>query len=123
VITITSTIISDKNPIPTNEPGSPTVSYDISFQVLNGCGKSGLALAVRSELVNMGFDVLSIDNAKKFIYQRTILLIRKMDPEKLEIVKKQLNISNIYMQLKEDSLYDFVLILGADYGRYFKDID
>lgn len=123
MIYLAFTIISDNRTIPENDLERPEVSYDISFQVLNGYGKSGLAMAVRNELINMGFDVLAIDNAKKFIYQRTVLLIRKMDVEKLEIVKKKLNISNIYLQIKEDSLYDFILILGADYKKYFKNIE
>lgn len=123
MIYIAFTIVSDNKTIPENGPERQVASYDISFQVLNGYGKSGLAMAVRNELINMGFDVLSIDNTKKFIYQRTVLIIRKMDVEKLEIVKKELNISNIYLQLKEDSLYDFILILGADYGKYFKNLE
>lgn len=123
MIYLAFTIISDNRTIPENDLERPVVSYDISFQVVNGYGKSGLAMAVRNELINMGFDVLAIDNAKKFIYQRTVLLIRKMDVEKLEIVKKKLNISNIYLQIKEDSLYDFILILGADYKKYFKNIE
>lgn len=123
MIYLAFTIISDNKTIPENDLERPVVSYDISFQVVNGYGKSGLAMAVRNELINMGFDVLAIDNAKKFIYQRTVLLIRKMDVEKLEIVKKKLNISNIYLQIKEDSLYDFILILGADYKKYFKNIE
>lgn len=122
VIYLTLTIISDKKSITEHEPVALIPSYDISFQVLNGCGKPGLALSVRNELVDMGFDVISIDNAEKFIYRRTVLIIRKMNMEKLEAVKKQLNISNIYMQIKEDSLYDFILILGSDYKEYFKDV-
>lgn len=54
---------------------------------------------------------------------KTVLIIRNMNPEKLETIKKFLLIPYIYRQIKVDSLYDFVIIVGKDYKKYFSGIE
>ncbi len=66
--------------------------------------------------------MLSFGNADKFAYMKTVLIIRKMNPEKLETIKKFLPIQHIYRQIKTDSLYDFVIIVGKDYKKYFNEM-
>lgn len=96
--------------------------YDISIQVLNGCGMPGLAREVRNKLIDKGLNVLSFGNADKFCFIRTVLIIRSINPQKLETIKKILPIKNIYRQIKEDSLYDFIMIVGKDYKEYFGEL-
>lgn len=96
--------------------------YDISIQVLNGCGMPGLAREVRNKLIDKGLNVLSFGNADKFCFIRTVLIIRSINPRKLETIKKILPIKNIYRQIKEDSLYDFIVIVGKDYKEYFGEL-
>ena len=67
--------------------------------------------------------MLSFGNADKFVYMKTVLIIRNMNPEKLETIKKFLLIPFIYRQIKMDSLYDFVIIVGKDYKKYFNGIE
>lgn len=67
--------------------------------------------------------MLSFGNADKFVYMKTVLIIRNMNPEKLETIKKFLLIPYIYRQIKTDSLYDFVIIVGKDYKKYFSGIE
>lgn len=81
-----------------------------------------MAREVRNELIGLGFNVLSFGNADKFIYRKTVIIIRKMNSKKLESLQKILPIPNIYRQLKGDSIYDFVLIVGQDYKKYFGEI-
>ena len=63
---------------------------------------------------------MSFGNADKFVYMKTVLIIRKVNPEKLEKFKKIFPIQNIYLQIKMGSLYDFVLIVGEDHKKYLK---
>ncbi len=67
--------------------------------------------------------MLSFGNADKFVYMKTVLIIRNMNPEKVETIKKFLLIPHIYRQIKVDSLYDFVIIVGKDYKKYFNGIE
>lgn len=66
--------------------------------------------------------MLSFGNADKFAYMKTVLIICKMNPEKSETIKKFLPIQHIYRQIKTDSLYDFVIIVGKDYKKYFNEM-
>ena len=115
------TILCSPQKIEIKEKVQSIKRYDISFKVLNGCGEKGLALNIRNQLIDKGFNVLSFGNADKFMYHRTTLIIRKINQEKMQKVKEILNISRIYPQIKQESIYDFVLIVGEDYEKYFKD--
>ncbi|MCK4339503.1 MAG: LytR C-terminal domain-containing protein [Candidatus Cloacimonetes bacterium] len=116
------TIFSSSEVTENNKAETSIEKYDIAIQVLNGCGKSGLAREVRNILIDKGLNVLSFGNADKFAYMKTVLIIRKMNPEKLETIKKFLPIQHIYRQIKTDSLYDFVIIVGKDYKKYFNEM-
>ncbi|MEA3475613.1 MAG: LytR C-terminal domain-containing protein [Candidatus Cloacimonadota bacterium] len=117
-ITIFSSLEISKN----DKVETSIEKYDISIQVLNGCGMTGLAREVRNKLIDKGLNVLSFGNADKFCFIRTVLIIRSINPQKLETIKKILPIKNIYRQIKEDSLYDFIIIVGKDYKEYFGEL-
>ncbi|MBN2017308.1 MAG: LytR C-terminal domain-containing protein [Candidatus Cloacimonetes bacterium] len=89
------------------------------MQVLNGCGKKGLARVVRNVLIEKGFDVLSFDNAEKFLYEKTVIVIRHMNYEKFDILYKEVPVKKIYRQINELSIYDFTVIIGKDYKKIF----
>ncbi len=92
---------------------------EITLQVLNGCGKKRLAREVRNVLIDKGFDVLSFDNAEKFLYEKTVIIIRNMNYDKFNMLYKEVPVQKVYMQINEHSLYDFIIIIGKDYKRIF----
>ncbi|OPX27608.1 MAG: hypothetical protein B1H05_00465 [Candidatus Cloacimonas sp. 4484_140] len=89
------------------------------MQVLNGCGKKGLAREVRNILIDKGFDVLSFDNAEKFLYEKTVIVIRNMNYDKFNMLYKEIPVHKVYKQINEHSLYDFTIIIGKDYKQIF----
>jgi len=70
-------------------------------------------------LINKGFDVLSFDNAEKFLYEKTVIIIRNMDYNKFNMLYKKLPVHKVYKQINERSLYDFIIIIGKDYKQIF----
>ncbi|MEA2104339.1 MAG: LytR C-terminal domain-containing protein [Candidatus Cloacimonadota bacterium] len=93
---------------------------DIDIQVLNGVGKAGLAREIRNELIDLGFNVLSFGNANKFCYLKSVIIIKKLDYNKLNQLKNIISIPYLYEQSNKWSNYDFVIIVGRDYKKYFK---
>jgi len=93
---------------------------EITLQVLNGCGIPGLARDVRNALIEKGFDVLSFDNAEKFLYEKTVIVIKKKDYDKFDILYQELPVRKVYKQMNENSIYDFIIIVGKDYKNFFK---
>ncbi len=95
-------------------------NFPYSIQVLNGVGKPGLARAVRNELISRGFDIMDYGDAKHFIYNKTVIIIRRVgkdiDIEKLEEILK---IRKIYYQIRKNSDYDLQIIIGRDYKDFF----
>ncbi len=88
--------------------------------MLNGVGKDGLARDIRNELIDLGFNVLSFANAKRFCYLKSVIIIKKTNYEKLQKLQKIILVPYVYKQINEVSDYDFVLIVGRDYKKYFK---
>lgn len=83
-------------------------------------GKPYLARDIRNYLIKKGLNVISFDNAKKFCYLKSVIIVKKMDYQKLEYLISELKIQNVYKQINEDSAYDFIIIVGKDYKKYFK---
>ena len=46
------------------------------IQILNGCGKSGVAEAFRDFLTGLGFDVIEFGNARNWNYEHTMVISR-----------------------------------------------
>ena len=87
-------------------------------EVLNGCGESGIANLYTNFLRQEGFDVIDIKNASNFDYLNTTILVHKM--EKIEIIKELAKILGIKIEnIKEskNGMWDFSIIIGADYKK------
>tara|TARA_B100000614_G_scaffold259368_1_gene283823 strand:- start:175 stop:621 length:447 start_codon:yes stop_codon:yes gene_type:complete len=85
-------------------------------EVLNGCGDSGIASLYSNYLIEEGFDVLEIKNAKNFDYLNTNIIVHNKD--KINIAKniaKKLNINHI--KINENGIWDFSIIIGKDYRK------
>ena len=67
-------------------------------------------------LIEQGFDVLEIKNAKNFDYLNTNIIVHNKD--KINIAKniaKKLNINHI--RINENGIWDFSIIIGKDYRK------
>lgn len=89
-------------------------STQFRVEVLNGTGHSGLAHQARRGLLHRGIDVIKVDNADHFEYAQSLLVVRKKGAE-VEKLARMLGCDNVVEQLKDDTLEDASLILGADY--------
>lgn len=90
------------------------VTEDIRIEVLNGTGERGLGRVVARALMKKRIDVLSVGNADKFDYEETILIARTRNAA-VEPLGEMLGCGRFIEQLKDDSMVDATLIIGADY--------
>ena len=97
----------------------------LKLSILNGCGVKGAASEVKDNLINRNFenvDIISWDNVKsyKFIYGKSIIVVKKNDENKLKFLMKITGISRRIYAFDENTMEDFQIILGRDYRTYFK---
>ncbi len=110
--------------IPTEQPKtSPTPTLkrtDIAMQVLNGTGQAGVASKAKEYLEEQGYEDIDTDNADRFEYQETVILIKEDvdDYRKLIIqdLEEQYIISDNEETLDDGAEYDAVIIIGEERG-------
>jgi hypothetical protein len=85
-----------------------------TIEVLNGTGKAGLAHEAKRGLLNRGIDVIAVKNAEHFDYPESVLISRKEGAD-VGLLGEILGCKNVIVQIREDSIEDATLILGADY--------
>lgn len=86
----------------------------IRIEVLNGTGEKGLANQVALALMKRGIDVVRTGNADSFSHPQSILIARKKNPEFKQLARI-LGCGNTIEQLKDHTVIDATLLLGADY--------
>jgi hypothetical protein len=87
-----------------------------TIEVLNGTGTSGLAHTAKEGLLQRGIDVIAVGNADHFDYTESILIARKRGAD-VKLLGEVLGCRNVVVQLRDDSIEDASLILGADYRQ------
>ena len=97
----------------------------LKLSILNGCGVKGAASEVRDNLNNKNIenmDIISWENVKsnKFIYGKSIIVVKRKDENKLKYLMKITGISRRIYAFDENTIEDFQIILGRDYRTYFK---
>ncbi len=97
----------------------------LKLSILNGCGVKGAASEVKESLINSNFDnvdIISWDNVKsnKFIYGKSIIVVKRNDENKLKYLMQITGISRRIYAFNENTIEDFQIILGRDYRTYFK---
>jgi hypothetical protein len=99
------------------KPALQPVARNIQVEVLNGCGKDGLARRVTEFLRKKEVDVVSQGNYLNFDVRNSIILDRVDNPERASQLAKILGISRDQIQVKKDSnlQLDATVVLGADY--------
>jgi len=93
---------------------------NIEVEVLNGCGISGLAQQFTDYLRDKHLDVVRTENADNFHYDKTIVILRRDEFEKVAQVAKLLDISprdsiRVFVDPDGSLLTDVTIIIGSDY--------
>jgi hypothetical protein len=81
----------------------------------NGCGFEGAASEMTEYLSDKNIDIVATGNAEKFIYNKTIIVVKKMDPDDLRRLIKMTGIQQWTLAENEYSVAPFVIIIGKDY--------
>lgn len=97
----------------------------LKLSILNGCGVKGAASEVNEILINKdieNMDIISCADVKsnKFIYGKSIIVVKRKDDDKLKYLIKITGISRRIYAFDENTIEDFQIILGRDYRTYFK---
>lgn len=101
----------------------PVESVKLSIQ--NGCNINGIAKEVKNILLEQGYDKIDVISWKnvdsyKFIYAKTVIVVKKDDPLKLSYIMDITGIQRKIFSLNYNSLEDLQIILGKDYKQYFQ---
>jgi LCP family protein required for cell wall assembly len=123
-------VMEDNPPVSSGTPGATTPIGESSAQikeqrlkmenariaVLNGTLKSGLASNTAKQLKKLGFNIVSVGNADRADYQRSILIVYTPKEFTSEELQKIFHIpaENVRTGANLKSSYDFLLILGKD---------
>ncbi|OWZ83935.1 LCP family protein [Natranaerobius trueperi] len=92
------------------------VSKDnITIEVLNGSGVSGVAEDASDMLEEVGFDVVSIGNADNFDYQSSKVIARKEPRKAAKEVALEINQADLLVELKDDFEAMVTVIIGENF--------
>ena len=115
---LTKTIkdLYDNNPYDLSKDS--TVSK-IQIEVLNGCGKSGVAEKLTDYLRAKGFDVVRLGNYRSFEIEKSIIISRNEKIQNAEKVASVVGLKNenVIQQTNPEYLLDVTFILGKDYKQ------
>ena len=86
------------------------------IEILNGCGKSGIANLYSNYIRKNNFDVIEIKNAEHFNYEYTTLIINdSKDNISAHKLEKLLTINKNNIIKKKNLVWDYIIIIGKDY--------
>lgn len=107
----------EKPPVP--DPMVPIlqpVERRIQAEVLNGCGKTGIAKQVREFLRQNDIDVVFDGNYRNFNVAKSFVIDRSGEHDRARKVARLLGISSEIRLQKDNTLQlDVTVVLGADY--------
>ena len=88
------------------------------IEILNGCGKSGIANLYSNYIRKNNFDVIEIKNADNFNYENTLILIHNSFKENEAIeLANLLKINKNNIKFNNDNIWDLSIIIGKDYNE------
>ena len=92
----------------------------IQVEVLNGCGKSGIADKFTELLRKNNFDVVNTGNYKSYDVNYSILIDRTGNLQNALKLADLLNIDhkNVIQQINKNYFLDVTLIVGKDYNSF-----
>ena len=92
----------------------------IRVEVLNGSGQEGVGGKVAAVLRDAGFQVVSVRNADRFDYPRTLVAARGSDVGRAKAVARKLDGSQIIRQ-RAPVDWDVTVVVGRDQARALAD--
>lgn len=87
---------------------------DFQMEVLNGTGRTGLAMEAAMELRRAGIDVLIVGDAEHYRFEESILIDRGGNPPLMKKLSRLLGCRKVILQTQRDPLVDATLVLGRD---------
>ncbi|MBN1948387.1 MAG: LytR C-terminal domain-containing protein [Candidatus Cloacimonetes bacterium] len=108
-------------------PGEPKPEPEftsVKVTLLNGCGYDNVAQEVKEYLLRnniRNIDIVSWRNVPRdmFIYEKSIIVARKDNPQKLAFLMNLTGIRRRILAWSDDYIEEFQIILGRDYRQYF----
>jgi hypothetical protein len=95
----------------------------VRVEVLNGTEVSGLAARVGNHLRELGFDVVSVENAGGIMEETVIVERADASLGNARLLSEEIGCDCITSELDPDRLLEVSLVLGNDYSRYFGEQD
>lgn len=86
----------------------------MKIEVLNGSGASGIAHKIARKLELQGFEIVDIDNATNFNYEKTKIVVYSKEVNINNEFKKLFNNFEIIKKYKNQFNLDLTIILGKD---------
>ena len=90
------------------------------IQILNGCGKSGVAEAFRDYLTRLGFDVIEFGNARNWNYENTMVISRVESDSIARDMARALGTPRLLHLQRTTSLMVATVIIGKDYEELMR---
>ncbi|MBF0429860.1 MAG: LytR C-terminal domain-containing protein [Fibrobacteria bacterium] len=87
------------------------------IQVLNSCGYSGAAEAMRNFLSEKGFDVVEFGNAEYWNFSETIIVSRTKNTQIAEDLARILHTENMVQIIDSSCYVDASVFVGKDYTQ------
>jgi hypothetical protein len=114
-----------KKPMPQRNEQKIEFKGRVKVALLNGCGYPGIAAQVKDYLIDnysVNIDVLDWRNVDRnmFIYEKSILVVKKDNKEKLQFLQQLTGIKRYIYALNSDVNEEFQIILGKDFHKYFR---
>lgn len=89
----------------------------IRVEVLNGCGRAGIAFQLAQDLRKEGLDVVNIGNARNFKYRKTLILNKSGKKGLAGKVARAIGCGEPQDRIEKKALVDVTVIIGRDYQR------
>lgn len=86
----------------------------LSIEVLNGNKMPGIAHTVARKLTELGFNVVNIDNADSFDYQKTVLIIYSKEVQIDDYIKQYFGDVDIIRKEEPQNEVDMTIIIGKN---------
>ncbi len=92
----------------------------IRIRILNGCGFQNAASDFSDYLRRYNVDTIGIGNADKFIYDKSIIVVKKDDQQDLQRLMEYTGITRRVYALDNQAVESFQIIVGRDFRKYMK---
>ncbi len=90
---------------------------DVTIEVLNGSGISGLATDVSNKLKAEGYNIVNVDTVKGIKYSQTHIYDRKNKMTEAKKIAKLLNVKDVEKDIYLQAEADVTIIVGSDYKK------